>query len=301
MARRRTDFLDLRPAHIGTFPCRRQYREEPIASIVACKIHHVEIAKTRISLDIIERIGHSKFTANLVYDNAVNAPVESILRCRFTHDHDRCHRVNRSALQDKAVFQGVLGNVHFRKGIVLQISPIFTRNVNIQKVTRSICALCPHATPIRQAACTCMGNHEHALCIRIFGKRVGKRGTILRLVRGHDAGFIVLGSLFAFHLLGTIVVDHRLVDFENSRPDGRLDINIAATGCLVISIRICQMLFPIMHALSVFRRVQIIRRRIGIKSPRTGRQRIVRRFLLELHTQHINIERIHGMCQREHA
>ena len=311
---RRSHFLDLGPAHVNAFPCRRQHREKPVTGIVARKIHHVEITQTRNSLDHIVRVGHSKFAPDLVYDNAVDAPVEPVLRRRFAYHHNRLERINRRALQRKPIVHGIHLIDHDTRKRIRQIDPISPRNIDVQKIARRIRPLDSHATTIQKATGTRMRNHEHPLGVRILRKRHVKRRIPGLVCRHHGVihktqiipatRLVVLGGLFALHLLGTVIVDHRLVElvsFSLFREHSRLDDQFATAYGLVIGVRKIQVLFPVRNFSTSARRIQVISRRIGIEQPRPCRKRIIRRFFLELHAQHENIKRIHGMRQREHA
>ena len=313
MPRRGSHFLDLRPSHVGAFPSRRQHREEPVTRIVARKVHHVIIAQTRYAFRNIERVGHPKFTPNLIHHDTVDTPVETILRSRFAHHHNRTERVNRSPLQHKTVIQRVIRN-HDTWQRIRQVSPFIARNIDIQKIARRIGALRPHAAAIKQAARPRMRNHERTLRIRRLRKSHLKR-RIVRFMRLHHriidktqviatACRIVLGRLFALQLLRAIVVDNRLVQLISRPVLGEhihLDEKFATANRLVISVRKLKMLFPVRNTATLSNRVQIETRCIGIEPAVSCRKRIVRGLLLELHAQHIHIQRIHGMRQREHA
>ena len=118
-------------------------------------------------------------------------------------------------------------------------------------------------------------------------------------------GFIILRRLFTLHLLGAIVVNHRLVKLVCLAIFGehpRLDDKLTTAYRLVISVCKIQMLFPIRDFSAASRRIQIVRRRIGIEKPRTRRERVVRRLFLKLHAQHKDFEsvrRLHERCKRE--
>ena len=313
MPRRRAHLLDLQPTHVHAFPGRRQHREEPVTRIVARKVHHVIIAQTRNPLGDIERIGHPEFTPDLVHHDTVDTPVEPVLRRRFAHHHNRTERVNRRPLQHKTIIQRVIRN-HDTRQRVRQVSPFIARNIDIQKIARRIGALRPHAAAIKQAARPRMRNHERTLRVRRLRKSHLER-RILRFMRLHHriidktqvvatAGRIVLGRLFALQLLRTIVVDNRLVELVSRPVLGEhihLDKELATANRLVIGVRKLEMLFPVRNTAALSNRVQIETRRIGIEPAVSRRKRVVRGLLLELHSQHIHVQRIHGMRQREHT
>ena len=311
MPRRRPHFLDVRPSHVTAFPRCRQHREKSIPCAITRKIHHVEISQPRNTLHVIESIGQSKFSPDLIHDNTVDAPVEAILRRCLAHHHNRLERVNSSPLQHDAVFQGIHFIDHDSRKRVRQIDPVFTGNINVHEVARRIRALDTHASPIQKTACTGMGYHERTPSIRIFRERNIERG-IVGLVRRHHrivdktqvilaTGQVVLGRLFALHLLGTVIIDHRLIDLVNRRQDAILDEQLATACHLIIGVRKAKMFSPVMDTLATSRRIQVIRGSIGIEPSRSCRKRVVRRFILELHAQYENLERIHGMRQRKNA
>ena len=185
MPRRRAHFLNIRPAHVGAFPCGREHREEPVARIVACKVHHVEIAQAGNSLSSIVSVRHSQFTANLVHHKTVDTPVQPVLRCRFAHHHNRLERINRGTLQHKPVIQRIVRNRNFRKAFG-QISPKNARDKTVPEIARSVGPLRSHAATINKTACTGMRNHERALCIRIFRKRNIERRILRAMSLHHD-------------------------------------------------------------------------------------------------------------------
>ena len=85
---------------------------------------------------------------------------------------------------------------------------------------------------------------------------------------------IVLGRLFATHLLGAIVVDHRLFELISLAAFGEhahLDKKLAATCRLEIGICKFQVLFPVRNASALSGRIQAERRCIGIEQAVTRR------------------------------
>ena len=97
----RAHFFHRSPPHIGAFPCRRHSRQETITRIVTCKVHHVVITQAANTLHHIVGIRESKFAGNLVHDNSIHAPVQAILRCGFTRDHNRFQRIDGGIFQEQ--------------------------------------------------------------------------------------------------------------------------------------------------------------------------------------------------------
>ena len=163
-----------------------------------------------------------------------------------------------------------------------------------------------------------MNNHKGSLGIRILGLRNDKRivKRILRLVRFSDrvpnkihvvtaTGFIKLRGLFAFLFGGTVVIDNVMVNGIrlSTRKNSSLDHQVSVAHRLVIIICKIKMLLPVRGTRTVTARIQAVVRigsiTVRVKTTRSRRQRIVRRFLQELHTQRKNFKRVHRKGRRE--
>ena len=92
------NFLHLGPTHIGSFPRSRHRRQESVARVVTRKVHHIVVTKAANSLDHIVGVRKSQFTRNLVHDNSVHTPVQSILRSGLARDHNRSECIDGGVL-----------------------------------------------------------------------------------------------------------------------------------------------------------------------------------------------------------
>ena len=277
----RANFLHLAPAHVCAFPRRRHRRHEPVTRIVAREIHHVVITEAANSLRDVESIGHTELAPNLVHHNAVDTPVEAILRGSLAHHHHRMQRIGSTARNVEAARCRIAiahDTGHRLHHLALcrigqQVAPVLAGNIHIHKVTRSIGALRAHATAIEQAACTRMYNHVGALHVRVLRKRNAERSLFRGILRSggnrvvHEREVVAatrlveLGSLLALLFARAVVIDNLLVERVRRRTrrrageNTRIDDHVPATHRAVVIFRELKMLEPVSCSAPAARRV----------------------------------------------